>query len=74
MLQKKILEIVENQIRENNPKETKETLIRLRNLGYNRQDALQKIGTVVEEEIYDVLKHKEKFNKERFIRKLFTLK
>jgi hypothetical protein len=46
----------------------------LRNLGYNKQDAIQKIGTIVTEEIYDVLKNKEKFNEKRFIRKLLALK
>ncbi len=74
ILQEKILEIVENQIRDNNPRETKETLNRLINLGYSRQDAIKKIGTIVSEEIYDVLKDQEKFNEERFVRKLLTLK
>jgi len=66
--------IVENQIRDNNPKETKETLNRLMNLGYNRLDAIQKIGSVVTEEIYDVLKKGEDFNENRFVRKLLDLK
>lgn len=66
--------IVENQIRDNNPKETKETLNRLMNLGYNRHDAIQKIGSVVTEEIYDVLKKSEDFNENRFVRKLLSLK
>ncbi|MHA1489193.1 MAG: hypothetical protein ACTSRI_06025 [Promethearchaeota archaeon] len=43
------------------------------NLGYSRQDAIEKIGTVVTEEIYDVLKNKEKFNEKRFVRKLLAL-
>jgi len=66
--------IVENQIRDNNPKETKETINRLMNLGYNKHDAIQKIGSVVTEEIYDILKKGEDFNENRFVRKLLDLK
>ena len=74
ILQEKILEIVENQIKDNNPKQTRETLNRLINLGYSRQDAIQKIGTIVAEEIYDILKDKENFNEKRFVKKLLALK
>jgi len=73
-LQEKILEIVEDQIKNNNPKETKKTLNRLIRLGYTRQDAIKKIGTVVSEEIYYILKNKEIFNEERFVKKLLNLR
>lgn len=74
ILHDSILEIAENQIREKNPKETKETLNRLMNLGYSRKNAIQNFGRVITEEIYDVLKKGEKFNETRFVRKLLALK
>jgi len=57
-LHKMIHEVVENQIREGNPKETKETLDRLMNLGYSRHDAIHKIGAIVIDDIHNVLKDK----------------
>lgn len=44
------------------------------NLGCNRHIAIKKIGTVVMEEIYDVLKKREIFNEVRFVGKLLTMK
>ena len=42
-LQKAILEVVENQIRENDPPETKKTLDRLLKKGYSKDDAMKSI-------------------------------
>jgi SOS response regulatory protein OraA/RecX len=53
-LQKAILEVVENQIRENNPPETKRTLDRLLKKGYSKDDAMKLIGRAVLGEIYKV--------------------
>ena len=69
-LKKNILEIVNNQIRENDPPITTITLERLKKSGYTEQQAKEKIGAVVVEEIYDVMKNKEVFNLERYTKKL----
>jgi SOS response regulatory protein OraA/RecX len=53
-LQKAILEVVENQIRENNLPETKRTLDRLLKKGYSKDDAMKLIGRAVLGEIYKV--------------------
>ena len=74
VLHKLFHQIVEQQLKENDPKETKETLDRLIILGYNRHEAIHKIGAVVVEELFDVLKSKEKFDRERFIDRLNRLK
>jgi hypothetical protein len=41
--------------------------------GNSREEALRRIGAVVVEEIYEILKNKEVFNRKRFIKKLKKL-
>jgi hydrogenase maturation factor HypE len=74
VLHDEIIGIVERQIAENNPKETKETLNRLIKLGYDRDEAIEKIGSAVVGEIYNILKFHEKFNERRFVERLHSLK
>jgi hypothetical protein len=68
-----ILEVVANQLRDNNPPETKETYARLKTAGYSDEDARILIGQVVICEIFDVLKRGEVFNRERFVARLTKL-
>ena len=72
-LKKAILEVVENQIRENNPPETKKTLDRLLKAGYSKDDAMKLIGRAVATEIYKVLKNKEPFYDEKYVKALREL-
>lgn len=73
-LQHAILEVVENQIRDNNPPETKKTFERLLKNGYSEEDAKKLIGTAVVSEIFDILKKKEPHDEERYIRALKELR
>ena len=73
LLQKTILEVVENQIRENNPPETRETLDMLLKADYSKDDAMKLLGRVVVSEIYKVLKNKEPFDEERYVKALREL-
>ncbi len=50
-----ILEVVENQIRDDNPPETRQTLERLLAAGYSRQQAIEMIGSSLVEEIWAIL-------------------
>ena len=52
-LKKLILEVVDNQLRENDPPVTRESYNRLIDAGYSVSEAKEKIGAVVIEEIYD---------------------
>lgn len=54
-LKKLILEVVDNQLRENNPPVTKESYNKLIDAGYSAREAKEKIGAIVIEEIYDVM-------------------
>jgi hypothetical protein len=68
-----ILEVVNNQIKSLDPPETKETYERLLKMGYSEVRAKELLGAVVSTEIFDILKKKEPFNKERFVSALNKL-
>jgi hypothetical protein len=67
------MEVVDNQIRSNNPPETRETLDRLTSQGISKQDARLYIGQAVCVEVWDIMKNKKEFNRERFVRNLKNL-
>jgi hypothetical protein len=68
-----IMEVVENQIRDNNPPQTGQTFQRLIAAGHSERKAKRLIACVVSAEIYDVLKKQEPFNLERFVKGLDNL-
>lgn len=51
-----IMEVVENQLRNNDPPQTRQTFERLIDAGYTEEEAKRLIGCVVSAEIFDVLK------------------
>ena len=73
-LHQTILKVVENQLRDNNPPETKVTLQRLVGNGYSEEDAKKLIGTVVHSEIFDILKTGEPFDREKYEKSLRNLR
>ncbi len=68
-----IVEAVENQIAENNPPETKQTLERLMKTGESRENAIRYIACALSVEIYGALKNNEPYNNERYINNLKAL-
>jgi hypothetical protein len=72
-LQAAILEVVENQLRENDPPETKRTYERLLGEGHSSEEAKRLIGCVVVGEMFDILKRQEPFNHARFVAALDKL-
>lgn len=69
-LKEQILEILENQIQENDPKETNQSLERLIGLGYSETQAKQLIGQCLVIELFDVIKNEKPFNQLRYISNL----
>lgn len=65
-LKETILEVVENQLRENNPPETRQTLERLLAAGHTRQVAVELIGSVVVGEIWQMLHERQPFDHARY--------
>lgn len=65
-LKKTILEVVDNQLKANDPPCTKDTYEKLLQAGYSQSEAKDKIGAVVLSEIYDIMKENQPFDEERF--------
>ena len=72
-LQPAIMEVVENQLRNNDPPETGQTFKRLIQAGHSEKAAKRLIACVVSAEIFDVLKKQEPFNLDRFVKSLNKL-
>ena len=73
ILRKQIIEIVENQIKSNDPPETNLTFKRLIKEGYSKSDSKQLIARCVIVEIFDVLENGKVFDEKRFIKNLQQL-
>jgi hypothetical protein len=73
VLNKAVMEVVENQLRDRTPPETKQTLDRLLNSGIEEPEAKRLIACVVASVIYDVLKFEQPYNRERFVQALHRL-
>jgi hypothetical protein len=72
-LRRAILEVVENQLRDGTPPETRMTLDRLLAEGFSRDKALKLIGCVVTCEIFDVLKSGQPYDEARYLAGLASL-
>ena len=68
-----IFEAVENQIRKNDPPETKETLDRLVQSGQSREEALRLIAGVLANEMFEVMKSKRRYDNARYVANLARL-
>lgn len=60
------IEVVENQIRENNPPITKKTFNRLTMEGYSMEEAKRLIAAVLAQEIFAMMQKSEVFNEKRY--------
>jgi len=67
LLKATILEVVDNQLRANDPPETRSTLKRLIAEGYSEKQAKEFIACAVTSEIFDVLKNEEEFDLQRYV-------
>ena len=68
-----IVEAVENQLKENNPPETKQALEKLLSLGESRENAIRYIASVLCVEIFETLKNNTPYNEKRYINNLNAL-
>ena len=72
-LRRALLEVVENQLRDGTPPETRATLERLVAAGHTREQAVELIACVVSCEVFDVLKSGQPYNETRYLTGLRAL-
>jgi len=73
ILRKQIFEIIRNQLKANDPPETKKTLNRLIKLGYSEFESKQFIGQCIAVELFEVIKNKKPFDEDRYVNNLKKL-
>ena len=69
-LRDQIFEIINNQIKNNDPPETTLTYNRLINEGFNEFQTMQMIGQCIAAELFDVIKLKKPYDEARYIKNL----
>lgn len=67
LLRRQMLEVVENQLRDNDPPETRATLDRLVAEGRSTSEAKRLIACVVVAEMFLMLKSKQSYDRDRFV-------
>jgi len=68
-----IMEVVDNQLRDGTPPETRQTLDRLLADGHTEDEARRLIACAVTSEIFDVLTHKQPYDEARYVAALRRL-
>ena len=68
-----IIQAIKNQIRRNDPPETKETFDRLRSEGHPKEEVYRMLGCVMTSEIYEVMKHERVFDRDLYVQQLRAL-
>ncbi len=66
-LRRALLEVVDNQLRDGNPPETRSTLERLIGEGFTHEQARELIACVVSCEVFDVLKSGQPYQEARYL-------
>ena len=72
-IREQIFDIIKNQLKDNNPPETKAAYDRLRKLGFDDFQTKQFIGQCVAVELFEVFKFGKPFNGERYLKHLKEL-
>ena len=73
MLNAAILEVVDNQLRDGNLPEAQQTYDRLMKAGHTDKESRELIGCVVSSEIFDMLKKRKPYDRDRYIAALKRL-
>ena len=67
------LEVLDNQLRDNDPPETRATVERLSGLGIEPEEVRRLVACVIAAEIYAVVRTRQGFDRERFVSRLKML-
>jgi hypothetical protein len=66
-LKQAILDVVENQLRSNDPPETQQALQRLLAAGYSRQQAVERIAAALVKELWQILHERQRYDQRRYV-------
>lgn len=72
-LRVQIFEIIKNQLKANDPPETKKTYDRLKAEGFDEFQTKQMIGQCLAVELFEVMKHGKPYDNERYVKNLLAL-
>ncbi|MDD3721526.1 MAG: hypothetical protein PHW92_03425 [Lutibacter sp.] len=72
-LREQIFEIIKNQLRDNDPPETKITFDRLRKQGFDDFQTRQMIGQCLAVELFNIIKFGKSYDNEQYIKNLIAL-
>lgn len=72
-LREQIFKIIKNQLRENDPPETKMTFDRLRKQGFDDFQINQMIGQCLAVELFDIMKFGKPYDNARYVKHLLAL-
>ncbi|HMQ49961.1 MAG TPA: hypothetical protein PKA00_20985 [Saprospiraceae bacterium] len=73
IVKQQFLQAVEDQLQNNQPPETRQTLDRLKDLGYSESDAKLLIAQCIAVEFFHTVKDNQPYNNDRFINNLHHL-
>ncbi len=73
VLRAALFEVIENQLRSNDPPETRETLDRLTHDSHTREEAMKLIGCALAIEIFGILKTQAPYDNARYVANLKRL-
>lgn len=73
VLRAALFEAIENQLRSNDPPETRETLDRLMTEGHTREEAMKLIGCALAGEVFGILKTQAPYDNARYVANLKRL-
>ena len=67
VIREAMLEAVTNQLRVNEPPETRLAYDRLIELGFSEEEVMKYLACAVSSEVYEVMKHKRPFDRDRYV-------
>ena len=72
-LRQAILEVINTQMKENDPPEIKQAFVRLQKEGFSEEETLKLIGYVVASEVFTVLKENRPYDNAKYVSALNAL-
>jgi len=73
ILRQEFIGVIEKQIKDNDPKETRVSYERLVGMGYTPEEAKTMLAQCLTVEMFNVIKYQKKFDEQRYVKSLRNL-